>query len=91
MLAPIIVSVLGAWVDNPNSLSSSGSLFRAVRGRSYSGAQLFSSSEKVQAVTEQHAHAHASASSSECKQWAVTTTIFLPSKAVLQVDGLKDW
>ena len=94
MLCVHFTAVLGSWVDNAFSTSSSGKLFRAERGRTYPGALRFRFAaqlqQPLQTAEEQLLH-FPLLQGRRCQQWAVTTTIFSPSRAVNQVDGLHGW
>jgi len=73
-----------SWSGNGFSESSSGSLFRAVQVRTYTGPRLFvnwNKSDKLLKV----------ASRKTCRNWAVTTSIFPPTKTVLQLSKLPNW
>ena len=72
-----------SWASNGISESSSGTLFRAVRVRTYSDARLF-------AAWKPPLQSPAPARS-RCKNWAVTTTIFAPTTTVKQIAALEDW
>mmetsp|Transcript_51326 Transcript_51326/g.133346 ORF Transcript_51326/g.133346 Transcript_51326/m.133346 type:complete len:521 (-) Transcript_51326:501-2063(-) len=76
-----------SWASNGISESSSGTLFRAVRVRTYDGPRSFSTwRPSAKPVSPPLSHG-----SSQCKNWAVTTTIFPPTTTVLQIASLADW
>ena len=77
----------GSWSSNGISESSSGTLFRAVRIRKYTGSRRF---EKY--VPSRAASGGGRAKGGRhCRNWAVTTTIFPPTKTVQQIAALPDW
>ena len=76
-------SASGSWASNGISESSSGTLFRAVRVRTYSDSRLFAAWKPP---PQPPAPAR-----SRCKNWAVTTTIFAPTTTVKQIAALEDW
>lgn len=76
-----------SWAGNGVSESSSGSLFRAVRSRAYAGPRLFTKVAPVRPKPKKPIQTHGK----QCKNWAVTTTIFPPTKTVNQIAALPDW
>ena len=76
-------SASGSWASNGISESSSGTLFRAVRVRTYSDSRLFAAWKPP---PQPPAPAR-----SRCKNWAVTTTIFAPTTTVKQIAALEVW
>ena len=80
----------GSWGSNGISESSSGKLFHAVKVRTYSGERLFA---KWQPGPKPSGPSKAlrPKSGPQCKNWAVTTTIFPPTKTVNQIAALPDW
>ena len=80
----------GSWGSNGISESSSGKLFHAVKVRTYSGERLFA---KWQPGSKPSGPAKAlrPKTGPQCKNWAVTTTIFPPTKTVNQIAALPDW
>ena len=80
----------GSWGSNGISESSSGELFHAVKVRTYSGERLFA---KWQPGSKPSGPAKAlrPKTGPQCKNWAVTTTIFPPTKTVNQIAALPDW
>ena len=75
-----------SWASNGISESSSGSLFRAVRVRTFDGARQFGGARAPSAPTLAPA-----AGELRCRNWAATTTIFEPSDAVRAVAALPSW
>jgi len=79
-----------SWASNGLSESSSGSLFRAVRSRTYQGPRLFSGASPSPTKSKAKSRLPLPKGRS-CKNWAVTTTIFPPTKTVNQISALADW
>lgn len=80
-----------SWASNGISESSSGTLFRAVRVRRYTGERAFAKwappiGKEARTVPQMRPR-----SGPMCKNWAVTTTIFPPTKTVKQIAELRDW
>ena len=76
-----------SWASNGISESSSGTLFRAVRVRTYSGERAFA----TWSPPKGDGPVPRPKSGRMCKNWAVTTTIFPPTKTVNQIAALPDW
>jgi len=77
----------GSWASNGISESSSGLLFRTTRVRQYSGERLFAKWTRRDARPV----LLRAKTGPQCKNWAVTTTIFPPTTTVKQIAALKDW
>ena len=75
----------GSWASNGISESSSGTLFRAIRMRRYNGERLFSKWLPPSGKDARTAPSLRPKDGPQCKNWAVTTTIFPPTKTVEQI------
>ena len=78
--------------DGGNAVS--GTLFRAVKRATYSGPRLFSSWKQSRAAKSDVLAAVASLAqlpSSGCSSWAVVTSIYPPTKTVLQLLSMPGW
>ena len=82
-----------SWASNGISESSSGTLFRAVRSRSYPDALLFSKWTPPLPLQQQRGPVPAlrPKDGRTCKNWAVTTSIFAPTTTIKQIASLPDW
>ena len=80
-----------SWASNGISESSSGTLFRAVHARHYGGKRIFVKWTQPVGKEARVAASMRPKSGPLCKNWAVTTTIFPPTKTVKQIAALPDW
>ena len=81
----------GSWASNGISESSSGTLFRAVRVRKYSGELAFATRALPVGKDARPVPQTRPRSGPMCKNWADTTSIFPPTKTIKQIAALPDW
>lgn len=92
LLLPDPMCYAGACINNASSTSSanvgsagtSGMLWNAVKGREYTHSRIFGGAMPL----TQRTHIDAAV---RCERWAVITTIFAPTKLVLQLASLSAW
>ena len=87
-LGPGQDSAGASWASNGISESSSGALFRARKVRSYRGLRRFETWTADEAAARPPLRPHGGRM---CKNWAVTTSIFAPTKTVRQLAALPNW